>query len=138
MPDIFSKKKRSEIMKKIGPKDSEQEMFVRKLIHSMGYRYRLHGKDLPGTPDIVFSKYRKVFFVNGCFWHGHKGCKKSRLPETNREFWETKLKYNCKNDRTKYRELKKSGWDYMIIWQCEIKKRNTEKLKTKIRKFLEK
>lgn len=138
MPDIFSPGKRSEIMKKIGPKDSEQELFVRKLVHSMGYRYRLHVKNLPGTPDIVFPKYRKVLFVNGCFWHGHKGCKKSRLPETNREFWEKKIEYNRKNDKTKYRELKKSGWDYMVIWQCEIKKKNIEKLKNKIEKFLKK
>lgn len=123
-------------MKKIGPKDSKPEIIIRKLTHSMGYRFRLHRRDLPGTPDLVFPKYKKVIFINGCFWHGHKGCMKSALPETNREFWENKINKNIKVDIKNFRELKKLGWRYMIIWQCEIKKKNTEYLVKKIKKFL--
>ena len=103
MPDVFSKSKRSEIMSHIGQKDTQPEIVVRKMLHRMGYRFRLHRKDLPGKPDIVLPKYRKVIFVHGCFWHGHEGCPRAALPETNREFWEQKVEKN-KNVTVPYRQ----------------------------------
>lgn len=134
MPDVFSKSKRSEIMSRIGQKDTKPEIVVRKLLHRMGYRYRLHRKDLPGTPDVVLPKYRKIIFVHGCFWHGHKGCSRAALPETNREFWERKIENNKTRDRLTMKELKKLGWKCFVIWQCQIK--NLETLERKLRRFL--
>lgn len=135
MTDIFSPKKRSQIMKKIGPKNSKQELFIRKLIFSFGYRYRLHRKDLPGKPDLVFPKYKKVIFINGCFWHGHT-CKRGKLPETNREFWKKKICGNVKRDKENYKKLKEFGWKILVVWQCEIKTKNTEYLQQQIKSFL--
>ena len=123
-------------MQKIGPKDSTQELFIRKLLHSMGYRFRLHRKDLPGNPDLVFPKHNKVVFVHGCFWHGHKGCKRSALPETNRKFWKNKIAGNIRRDKRNYARLRKEGWQYLVVWQCEIKKEKTDLLKRKLSKFL--
>jgi len=136
MVDVFSQKKRSEIMKKIGPKNSAPERYIRSLVHRMGYRFRLHRKDLPGKPDMVFPKYRKVIFVHGCFWHGHKGCKKSKLPETNTTFWKEKISKNIKRDYSNYNDLKSLGWDYLVLWQCQIKKKKIEYLEKKIVSFL--
>ena len=113
-------------MSKIGPKDSKQEIFIRKLVHGLGYRYRLHRKDLPGKPDIVFPKHKKVIFINGCFWHGHKDCNRSKLPETNSQFWKEKIGKNIKNDEVNQKELKKLGWDHLTIWQCDIKQKNID------------
>lgn len=121
MADIYSPEKRSDIMSKVCSKNSKPERIVRSLVHKMGYRFRLHRKDLPGTPDLVFPKYKKVIFVNGCFWHSH-GCKKSKLPESNSEFWKEKIGKNVERDKMNYAELKKSGWAYLILWECEIKK----------------
>ena len=137
MVDVFSQKKRSEIMQKIGPKDSAPERYVRSLVHRMGYRFRLHRKDLPGKPDIVFPKYRKVIFVHGCFWHGHKGCKRTSIPKTNREFWLKKIDGNVRRDEFNYKELSLMGWGHLIIWQCQIKKGMKNQLKEKIANFLE-
>jgi len=136
LTDIFSKKKRSEIMSKIGPKDSKQEIFIRRLVHELGYRYRLHRKDLPGKPDLVFPKYKKVIFINGCFWHGHKNCKRAKLPETNNQFWKEKIEKNIINDKANQKELKRLGWDYLIVWQCDIKRKNIDILKKIIDDFL--
>ena len=123
-------------MSKIGPINSKPEILIRKLVHGMGYRYRLHGEDLPGKPDLVFPKYKKVIFVHGCFWHGHEGCKRSTIPETNEIFWRKKITRNIDNDVRKCKKLNKLGWDYLIIWQCEIKSKNVEILKRRIFDFL--
>lgn len=123
-------------MSKIGPKNSRPEMIIRKLIHRMGYRYRLHRKDLPGKPDLVFPRYKKVIFVHGCFWHGHAGCKRSTMPKTNKIFWRNKIANNIANDFRKCNELNKLGWDYLIIWQCEIKPQNVEKIKYMVSDFI--
>jgi len=123
-------------MSKIGSKNTQQEFFVRKLIHSMGFRYRLHRKDLPGKPDIAFPTYKKIIFVNGCFWHGHKGCKRSALPSANRAFWKKKIENNMSRDKQNYTRLKKLGWDYLVIRQCEIKDEKKELLGQKIKQFL--
>jgi DNA mismatch endonuclease (patch repair protein) len=123
-------------MSKIGPKNSKPEMLIRKLIHNMGYRYRLHRKDLPGKPDLVFPKYKKVIFVNGCFWHGHRKCKRATMPKTNKSFWKNKIAKNIENDFKKCKELKKLGWNYLIIWQCEIKSNNLAIIKNKVSNFI--
>ncbi len=136
MTDVFSPQKRSQIMRKIGPKDSSQERYVRSLVHSMGYRFRLHRKDLPGCPDLAFPKYRKVVFINGCFWHGHKNCKRAQLPQTNRLFWDRKINGNVERDQKNYKKLQMNGWQYLVIWQCEIKKANEFLLSGKIKEFL--
>lgn len=134
MVDVFSKRKRSEIMSKIGPKNSAQEIYVRKLIFAMGYRFRLHRPDLPGKPDIVLPKHKKVIFVNGCFWHGHKNCKRAKLPETNRLFWKNKIAGNMRRDKMKHMVLRNQGWKSLIVWQCQINKEAT--LRRKISRFL--
>lgn len=136
MTDIFSQKKRSQIMSRIGPKDSGPEKYIRSLLYSMGYRYRLHVKDLPGNPDIVLRQYQKVIFVNGCFWHGHKGCSRASLPSTNPEFWKEKISRNTRRDAKNYRKLKRLGWHYFVVWQCGIKKGSETKLRSKLSKFL--
>ena len=101
-----------------------------------GYRYRLHRKDLPGNPDIVFTSRKKVIFVNGCFWHGHN-CKKAALPTTNKRFWEKKLTGNKERDKRNLAKLKTMGWKSLIIWQCKIKKNTLENQINKIKVFLE-
>ena len=132
MVDKFSKHKRSEIMSHIKSKNTKPEITVRKIIYSLGYRYRLHRKDLPGKPDLAFIKKKKVIFINGCFWHGHSGCKKSALPDTNYEFWNDKIKNNVNRDTRNYKLLKDMGWKYLVIWQCEIKNDNLENIKSNI------
>lgn len=136
MVDKFSKQKRSEIMSHIKSKNTKPEMTVRKIIYSLGYRYRLHRKDLPGKPDLAFINKKKVIFINGCFWHGHSGCNKSALPDTNYEFWNDKIKNNINRDTLNYKRLKDMGWKYLVIWQCEIKKDNIENIKSNIIHFL--
>lgn len=137
MADIFSANKRTEIMKKVRTKDTGCELVVRKMIYAMGYRYRLHKKSLPGKPDIVFGARKKVIFVNGCFWHGCKKCSRSKLPTSNQSFWKKKIQGNMDRDKRIYKQLKMLGWDYLNIWQCEIRKRNNERLIVRIRQFLE-
>ncbi len=136
MVDKFSKQKRSEIMSHIKSKNTKPEITVRKIIYSLGYRYRLHRKDLPGKPDLAFINKKKVIFINGCFWHGHSGCKKSALPDTNYEFWNDKIKNNVNRDTLNYQRLKDMGWKYLVIWQCEIKNAELENIKSKIIHFL--
>lgn len=137
MSDIFSSRKRSQIMSNISGKNTKPEIIIRKITHRLGYRFRLHGKDLPGKPDIVFPKYKKVIFVNGCFWHGHIKCSRSKLPATRKKFWKDKIEGNKKRDKANKIKLKKLGWDYLVIWQCQIKQSNYEKIGIKVSAFLE-
>jgi len=137
MADIFNKKKRSQIMSRISGKDTKPEIIIRKALFSEGYRYRLHRKNLPGNPDIVFPSRKKVIFVNGCFWHGHT-CKKAALPSTNKLFWKKKLTGNKKRDKLNLEKLKAMGWKSLVIWQCQIKKNTFETQINKIKNFLEK
>ncbi|MEE1266360.1 MAG: very short patch repair endonuclease [Akkermansia sp.] len=109
-------------------RDTKPEIQVRKLLHSLGYRFRIQRKDLPGKPDIVLPKYRTAIFVNGCFWHRHAGCKLASNPSTNSEFWEKKFAANVERDNRNYAALKEQGWNVLIIWECEVK----ELLRTKI------
>ena len=108
-------------MAAIKSKNTKPEIAVRKNLHALGYRFRLHRKDLPGKPDIVLPKYKTVIFVNGCFWHQHKGCKYSRLPKTNIDFWKRKLEGNTQRDKLKQSKLKDMGWKVINIWECQTK-----------------
>ena len=110
MTDVFDKKKRSEIMSSVKSKDTKPELIVRNLLHLMGYRFRLHREDLPGSPDIVLPKYKTVIFVHGCFWHGHEGCPRAKLPKTNTEVWRGKIEKNIERDQRNICELKSLGW----------------------------
>ncbi|HIT40269.1 MAG TPA: DNA mismatch endonuclease Vsr [Candidatus Caccoplasma intestinavium] len=121
MADTVSKEKRSEIMSHVTGKETKPEIIVRKYLFARGLRYRKNVKRLPGTPDIVFPKYKTAVFVNGCFWHGHKGCKYSHLPSTNFEYWEKKIADNIERDERKKRELEGLGYRVLIIWQCQLK-----------------
>ena len=121
MADTVSKEKRSEIMSHVTGKETKPEIIVRKYLFARGLRYRKNVKRLPGTPDIVVPKYKTAVFVNGCFWHGHKGCRYSHLPSTNFEYWEKKIAYNIERDERKKRELEGLGYRVLIIWQCQLK-----------------
>ena len=134
MADVFSKQDRSRIMGAVKGKNTRPELMVRSLLHRMGYRFRLHRKDLPGKPDIVLPKYRTVIFVHGCFWHRHKGCKYASMPATNTEFWTAKFEANTKRDKSNVKALKKTGWKVLIVWQCELKAE--DKLARKLRSKL--
>ena len=123
-------------MSKISGKNTKPEIIIRKISHNLGYRFRLHGKDLPGKPDLVFPKYKKVICVNGCFWHCHTKCNRSKIPTTRKKFWEEKIEATKRRDKSNKIKLKKMGWDYLVIWQCDIKKSNTERLEKKIKTFL--
>lgn len=126
MTDVFSKKKRSEVMSRIRSKNTAPEMVIRRAFHAAGFRFRLHDKRLPGRPDIVLPKHRVAVFVNGCFWHGHKDCKSFRLPKTNRKFWKEKIDSNRKRDDLNFRAIRKAGWKPLVIWECNIRKNATK------------
>ncbi|MGL5561764.1 MAG: very short patch repair endonuclease [Tannerellaceae bacterium] len=121
MADVHNKATRSFNMSRIRNKDTKPEILIRKFLFHHGFRYRLHVAKLPGKPDIVLSKYKTVIFVNGCFWHGHEGCKYFRLPKTNTEWWQSKIKRNIVNDKEKHTLLQKAGYNVIVIWECEIK-----------------
>ncbi len=109
-------------MSAIKSKNTKPEIVVRKILHSMGYRFRLHGKDLPGSPDIILPKYKTVIFVHGCFWHRHENCKYASTPKTRTKFWESKFGSNIKRDKINQKNLIKLGWKIIIVWECELKK----------------
>lgn len=136
MVDIYDTATRSYIMSKVKGYDTGPEMVVRKYLHSKGLRYRLQNKKLPGKPDITLPKYHTVIFVNGCFWHGHKGCKNFALPKTRTEWWKDKIYKTVQRDKTATKSLKKLGWNTIIVWECElkskIKNKTLEKLLSKI------
>ena len=121
MTDIKTPEQRSRNMAAIKGKDTKPEMIVRKYLFSRGLRYRVQVRKLPGNPDIVLPKYKTVIFVNGCFWHGHEGCRYFRLPKSNVEFWEEKIKRNVARDFRNEAELKALGWRVVRVWECEIK-----------------
>ena len=133
--DVFTKEKRSQIMAKIKGKDTKPEKVVRSLLHQMGYRFRLHRSDLPGNPDIVLPKHKKVIFVHDCFWHGHKKCKRAARPKTHVEFWNAKIDGNIRRDSRVRRALRLQGWSVLVVWQCEL--RNREKLRKRLQRFME-
>ncbi|NJA06448.1 DNA mismatch endonuclease Vsr [Methylococcaceae bacterium WWC4] len=132
--DKFSKEKRSEIMSKIRSKDTSPELKVRKLVFSLGYRYRLHDKNLLGRPDLVFHERKKVIFIHGCFWHQHKDCALAQLPASNLDYWKPKLARTVERDKQQIEALQRDCWDVLVIWECEIKQ--LKKLEETIRHFL--
>ena len=134
MVDVLTAEQRKRCMSSIGSKNTKPELVVRKLAHGLGYRYRLHAADLPGKPDLVFRRLRKVILVHGCYWHRHN-CKSGRsCPATNTEVWEEKFRSNIKRDQTVLRELESCGWDRLIIWECETK--DAIMLQSVVRKYL--
>ena len=134
MPDVFSPEKRSWIMAAIKGKNTKPEIRVRKLLHAMGYRFRIHKKDLPGKPDIVLPSYKKVVFVHGCFWHEHKGCKRATAPKTRTNFWREKIDKNKERDRKCVRLLRAKGYGVVTVWECETK--NLNKLSNRLKRHL--
>jgi DNA mismatch endonuclease (patch repair protein) len=134
MTDVHDKKTRSFNMSQIKGKDTKPEMLVRKFLFSNGIRYKLHDKKLPGKPDLVFPKYKKIVFIHGCFWHGHEGCKYFVIPKTRTEWWLNKINRNKDKDAESIMELKKRGWGIISIWECELKPDKREnKLKALIK-----
>lgn len=121
MTDTISKEKRSWNMSRIKGGNTKPEMIVRSALHKLGYRFRLHRKDLPGKPDIVLAKYKTVIFVNGCFWHQHKGCKHAYQPKTRVNFWKEKLRGNTERDIRTRKNLRKMNWKSRVIWECQAK-----------------
>ena len=121
--DTMTPEKRHETMSHIRGKDTKPEVLVRKYLFSKGLRYRKNDKKLPGHPDIVLPKYKTVVFVNGCFWHGHEGCRFFRLPSTNVEFWKTKIVRNRERDSLDVEELEGKGWRVLTVWECQVKRK---------------
>lgn len=119
--DCLTPEQRRRNMSAIKGRDTKPEILLRKLLHSLGYRFRIQRKDLPGRPDIVLPRYKAAIFVNGCFWHRHAGCKLASTPSTNSEFWQKKFAANVERDARNYAALKELGWNVLIIWECEVK-----------------
>lgn len=134
--DRLSPERRGWLMSRIKSKNTSPEMIVRRLVYGMGFRYRLHVKTLPGKPDLVFWGRRKVIYVNGCFWHGHEGCRYARPSKSRIEFWTSKISRNRERDRENVSAIEASGWSVLTVWQCELK--NLEGLKNLLYDFIEK
>jgi DNA mismatch endonuclease, patch repair protein len=122
-------------MGRVKSRDTRPELVVRRLMHGMGYRYRLHAADLPGRPDLVFRPRRKVVFVHGCFWHGHKGCALARIPKSRSDFWQAKFTANQARDARATRDLRGLGYRALTIWECELD--NLAKVEKKLRRFID-
>ncbi|MBV6821441.1 very short patch repair endonuclease [Pseudomonas sp. PD9R] len=122
--DTLTPSERSRRMARVKSKGTRPEMVVRRLLFSLGYRYQLHDRSLPGSPDIVFKRKKKAIFVHGCFWHRHDGCALARLPKSRLDFWIPKLEGNRERDARKLLQLKSLGWDAFVIWECELKDLN--------------
>lgn len=133
--DTVTAARRSEIMARVRGRDTRPERAVRRLVHGLGYRYRLHRRDLPGTPDLVFPARRKVIFVHGCFWHRHQGCPNTRTPKSRVGFWRAKLDENRRRDARTRRRLRATGWGVLVVWECQT--RNLEAVARRARSFLE-
>jgi len=133
MTDIYSVEKRSEIMSRVRSRNNSLELAVRSKLHRAGFRFSLHRKDLPGTPDVVLRKYRVVVFVHGCFWHQHQGCSHASLPAQNVAFWASKLEGNKRRDSRVSRLLRSDGWHVITVWECEQKNGFARLLRTMTR-----
>lgn len=142
MFDIKTKEDRSYNMSRISGKNTKPEKLVRKYLFSQGFRYRKNDRKLPGTPDLVLPKYRTVIFINGCFWHGHEGCKYFVWPKSNVDFWRNKILTNIARDKLQTKQLKKMGWTVLVVWECELRPKTRqatlETLKNKLLQSLKK
>ena len=136
MADVVDKATRSRMMAGIGAKNTKPELAVRSALHRAGFRYRLHCRDLPGKPDLVFPKYRRVIFVNGCFWHQHRNCRLAAIPKTNSKFWIEKLSRNVERDKRVIGALHRGGWRVLNIWECEVNEPGLRKLFSKIQRVI--
>jgi DNA mismatch endonuclease, patch repair protein len=135
MTDVLTPEQRRRNMSSIRSRNTKPEILVRQLIHGLGYRFRLHGQKIPGRPDIILPKLRRVVFINGCFWHMHN-CKYGRVvPKTNADFWKLKRLSNKERDRKNLRILKKQGWKVLVIWECKLKEK--QKLERNLMAFLQ-
>ena len=132
--DNLTKQQRSRCMSRIRDKDTQPEKIVRKVLTELGWRYRLHVDKLPGKPDIVISKIKTVIFINGCFWHQHKGCRRQSMPKANISYWSRKLKRNVEKQKEDIEALRKAGWKVFIVWECQTK--NGNRLTNRIQKAL--
>ena len=132
--DRLSPERRSWLMSRVRGTNTKPELAVRSMLHRMGYRFRLHRRDLPGTPDIVLPRRSAVIFVHGCFWHGH-ACKRMKMPKSRVDYWEEKIETNRRRDRRKRRQLRALGWDVIVVWECELKR--PEALAAKLMKALD-
>lgn len=136
MADTLSRQARSENMRRIRSTDTFPELIVRRIIHALGYRFRLHVKSLPGNPDIVLPRHGAIIQVHGCFWHGHERCIDSHIPATNRRYWSAKLKGNVERDQRNLRKLRRLGWRVLTIWECQTKA--PERIRSRIAAWLRK
>ena len=134
--DRLSPHRRSWNMSRIRGRDTRPERTVRSVLHRLGFRFRLHRRDLPGVPDIVLTRHRTVIFVHGCFWHRHTGCRLAYTPKSNAEFWLNKLTSNVKRDAVNVRKLRTLGWTVMTIWECQVA--NEQSLEARLNKALPK
>lgn len=132
--DTLTPERRSEVMGRVKSRGTRPEFFVRRLLHSLGYRFRLHRTDLPGKPDIVLPRHRIAIFVHGCFWHRHFGCPNTRTPKSRIDFWEKKFAGNMERDARVRRELRRAGWRVLVVWECELS--SVERLTRKIERFI--
>lgn len=121
-------------MQAVRGRDTDPEMRVRRALHAMGYRFRLHRKDLPGTPDVVLPRHGRIILVHGCFWHGHEQCKRATVPANNAATWRAKIEGNRKRDQRSVAALRELGWDVLIVWECEV--RDSVRLESRLRDFL--
>jgi DNA mismatch endonuclease (patch repair protein) len=128
--DHLTKEKRSWNMSQIRSKETKPEIIFRKLIHREGFRYRLYVQNLPGKPDLVLKKYKTVVFIHGCFWHGHKDCRRASKPKTHKKYWYAKIEGNIARDKENKKKLRKAGWKVFTVWECKLKN-----LKTVLKKF---
>lgn len=132
--DVLSLEQRRLTMAAVKSRNTKPELSVRSLLHSLGYRFRLHRKDLVGQPDVVLPKYKTVLFVHGCFWHQHPHCKHAARPVSRQEYWDAKLNRNIERDKSQQAELQTLGWQVIVVWECEI--RNADQLKQRFRHLL--
>lgn len=134
MTDRLSPQRRSALMARVRDRDTSPERIVRRLLHGVGYRYRLHRKDLPGKPDLVFSGRKKIVFIHGCWWHRHPGCQKASSPKSHVAYWEEKFRRNVERDALAATALAAAGWGILVVWECEVK--HLEILRSKLIEFL--
>jgi DNA mismatch endonuclease (patch repair protein) len=132
--DVLSQERRSDNMRQIRAKHTRPEMIVRRLVHGMGFRYRLHVPDLPGKPDLVFPRWKKIIEIRGCFWHQHSGCVDAHIPKSRGEYWQPKLERNLERDIANLRGLRACGYRVLVLWECQTK--NMTRLSARIARFL--
>ena len=135
MSDVFTPEQRARVMARVKGRNTRPEMRVRRLVHAMGHRYRLHRRDLPGSPDLVFPGRRKAIFVHGCFWHGHDCARGARKPKTNAAYWTAKIKRNTDRDARALEALHEAGWETLVLWECALK--DADALAARLQAFLD-